>query len=69
MVRPTQVRVAQGTAWVHKSTEVMEARLHKPVETPEGPSLAVQNMLEDEVKTWAKWWKDGEGQSRPKAIN
>ncbi len=62
-----KTEIIQGTAWGHKITRVMEARQHKPVEPSEGPSLAVQHMLEDQ--TWATWWKDREDQFRPKILD
>ncbi len=44
-----KTEVTQRTAWAQKITKFMEARQHKPVETPEGPSLAAQRTLGDEA--------------------
>ena len=63
----TKVRteMKEGTSWAHKMSKVIEPRQHKPVLTADGPSLAASDLLQDQIKTWEKWWKVQPQQADP----
>ena len=49
-----KTEMKEGSSWAHKMSKVIEPRQYKPAQTPNGPSLAAADLLQDQVDTWAK---------------